>query len=156
MGVSICIDYTDYLTHRENWNYAILNFPVQTLYVHRGRNEEDISGKLTKDAIYINEVDELPADKTLVLLAPKRGDLMQGNEPLSGFAHPGDVVYYFGTNGHSVLPEHFARRAPSNLVYIDHAAHRDMWSWMAWVIVAYDRLTKIRSDIREDGTVKWP
>lgn len=142
MGTSICIDYADYLVHRENWNYAIMNFPVQDLYVYRGRSKEDIRGRLTEDAIYINEIEELPADHKLILLAPKMGDLIKGDEPLSDFEHPDDVVYYFGTNGHSVLPEHFTGRSPNNLVYIDHAAHRDMWSWMAWVIVAYDRLTK--------------
>ena len=142
MGASICIDRDDYLKHRQNWDYAIMNFPVETLYVCRGRGKEDIRGRVTENAVYISDLTELPYDAPMVVLEPRGSGPLECSEPLSSFEHPGSAIYHFGPNSHEILPEHFARRTPGSQVYIDRAAHRDMWSWMAWVIVAYDRLTK--------------
>jgi hypothetical protein len=144
MGVSICIEYKDYLRHKGQWNYAIMNFPVETLFVHGCGEQLALRGRVAEDAVYVDSLKELPTDHTLVLLAPEKCPDIKGEEPLTEFVHPEKAVYYFGSNDRATLPEHFAGRAHDHSVYIDLAAHRDMWSWMAWAIVAYDQITKSR------------
>jgi len=143
MEVSICIDYEDYIAHQTQWDYALMNFPVNTIYVHNVDSKETLRGRVIEGATYLESVSELPQD-SLVVLSPKKAKFVPGEHALSSFDHPDNVVYYFGSNSEYLLKEYFVDRKPDHLVYIDLASHFDMWSWMAWAIVAYDRITKIR------------
>lgn len=81
-----------------------------------------------------------PTDVQRIVLAPPDGRYVQGVESLDTLQHPSDATYVFGPDWAHLTPEDI--RDGDRLVYIPTATHHEMYSWVAYSVVMWDRRMK--------------
>lgn len=137
--ISVVITATSHANFQQQWEYALSNFQPNAVYAFGGL---PMTGTVVGVATEITSPSELPEDHTLVLLAPQNGLNLQGDEPLSTFVHPENVVYWFGDDSRHIQAEVFNDRAPDHLVYINTDTNDQMYSFSSYLVVAWDRRCK--------------
>lgn len=90
-------------------------------------------------------LENLPREIPLVLLAPTNGTNIVGTESLENFEHPEDVVYLFGSDSRHVEHSLLVDRKPDHLVYVETDTRDQMYSFVCWAVVAWDRRMKEKS-----------
>ena len=142
MAVSVCLPLPHNGQYQDQWDYVLSNFNPDTVFVIGDEKNAPTTNVFAKlKATYVKDASELP-DTKLVVLAPDNGRYIVGNEDLKDFVHPEDVIYLFGGDVEWLWPEQLGDRVPDHLVYIDTNTHDDMWSWVAYAVVAWDRRMK--------------
>ena len=138
----VALAYATQANFLQQWEYALSHFVPDAIYVHGANSRTLAQNKVLGSAIYFEEANELPADHSLILLAPQNGLNLQGDESLSDFSHPADAIYYFGSDSAHIPAEKFDTRQPDNKVYIPVDTNDQMYSFTAWCVVAWDRRQK--------------
>ena len=128
MTFSLCISLPENEEIRSGWDHVRSNFKADMLYV--------IGGKYLKSAA------DLP-DQPLVMLQPKSGIFLRGATSLVDFRHPESPIYMFGPDIGPMLPEYLGGRKPDHSVYIPSDRNREMFSFVAFAVVAWDRKMKL-------------
>lgn len=134
--IGIVVECTEVSNFQQQWEYALSHFQVDALYA---LGDLEMEGAVLANAILIEDVSELPQDHSLVVLAPQNGLNVQGDKNLTTFIHPLDVIYFFGSDSHHLEAEVFANRVPDHKVYVPTDTDDQMYSFAAWIAVAWDR-----------------
>jgi hypothetical protein len=87
---------------------------------------------------HLASAEELP-DMPLVVMQPRTGVHVQGVESLSDFVHPDDAIYLFGPDEAKLPLAMLGSRVPEHRVYIPTVTDREMYSFVAFAIVMWDR-----------------
>lgn len=127
---------------QKQWDFVLSNFPPDALFVI-GDDEDAPSTNVfsAQDATYIPSAEELP-QAPLVVLAPEHGRYFVGEESLKDFPHPDHATYLFGADHIPLSSDHLGDREPDHLVFIPTASTDDMFSHVAYAVVAWDRSLK--------------
>lgn len=139
--IYVCFAYTENENWRQQWEYVLSHFKVDGIYVHGVDGRSTMIGKVLSEAVPIASTSELPADASLVLLAPTNGLNVQGDQALDGFVHPTDAIYYVGSDSHHLEAEAFDDREPDHKVYVPTDSADQMYSFVALAVALYDRRT---------------
>jgi hypothetical protein len=129
MPVALCIPVPTQESFRAHWDHVRAHFGVDEFYVIG-------DGHLGSAA-------ELPGFP-LVVLQPEKGRHVRGVTSLAKFSHPEEATYLFGPDEGPMLPELLGGRAPDHVVYVPTDTARDMFSFVAFAIVMWDRKMKSR------------
>lgn len=124
----------------KHWEFVLCHFRPDAIYILGPVVESQLLER--ERAVYINDAGDLPAELPLVLMAPRTGAQVQGDEPLSSFVHPGDGVYWFGSDHRHLDPILFARRAPDHRVCIETDTGDQMHAHVAYAVTMWDRRLK--------------
>ena len=127
MSFSLCISLPENEEIRSHWDHVRSHFKIDMLYV--------IGGKFLKSAA------ELPS-QPLVLLQPKSGIHLRGDTCLLDFKHPENPIYLFGPDQEPMLPSYLGGREPEHSVYVPTDRNREMFAFVAFAVVAWDRKMK--------------
>ena len=128
MSFAVCIPVPTKEEFRAHWDHVRAHFKVDELYV-------------IGDG-YLASVAELPDDQPLVVLQPCRAANFRGTVSLSEFTHPKDATYLFGPDEVPMPKAFLDGRQPDHLVYVPTDTHRDMFSFVTFAVVAWDRRMK--------------
>lgn len=130
--------------YQDQWDYVLSNFTPDALFVIGDKKNAPKTNVFSRkmNATYIETAEELPADLPLVVLAADNGRVVTGDIDLSGFEHPENAVYLFGGDTEWLHSDQLGDREPDYCVYIDTDTHDDMWSWVTYAVVAWDRMMK--------------
>lgn len=139
---NVCITYDPNENSQMQWDYVLLNFKPDSLYLIGG-DKKDIARKSPRSkAVHIKNVSELPRDIPLVVLTPKLGRNIQGTKSLLEFEHPENATYLFGSDIDHLTPKDFKLRSPDHIVYIPVDTDDEMFSYMAAAVTFWDRRVK--------------
>ena len=120
------------------WDFVLCNFKPDKIFIVGNKEEAMISNPL-KTATWISSYEELP-DLPLVVTAPIHGRYFKGRIPLSEFEHPKEAIYIFGSDS-EVMQDDFKKA--NYPVYIPTDTTDDMYSFVAYATVAWDRRMKL-------------
>lgn len=119
------------------WAHVLDHFGVTEIY-ERG---DSPYGPLVP-TIHVKDAAGLPADRPIVVAAPKTGAYVKGDINLVGFEHPDNAIYFFGTAWDALeFDEELGERRPDYSVYIP-SAHHELFPFDAAAIIFYDRYIK--------------
>lgn len=127
MSFALCIAIPENEEFRAHWDHVRANFAVDEFFVI-GEG-------------YLSSAWGLP-DQPLVLLQPNNGRHIRGVTNLTEFMHPIDATYLFGPDEQPMQPAFLDGRVPDHCVYIPTDTQRDMFSFVAFAVVAWDRKMK--------------
>jgi hypothetical protein len=122
------------------WEYVVCNFKPDRLIVV---GQESVMPKSNsfRTAEFVRDFRSIPDDAgEVIVLAAAHGRYIVGLESLEDLTHPDDVCYVFGGN-HQVLTVDKVDPA-WRTVYVPTDTTDDMWSWIAYAAVAWDRRMK--------------
>lgn len=125
-GLCIALPETEEI--RTHWDHSRANFPSDEFFVI-GEG-------------FLGSAAELPSDRVLVVIQPEFAANFQGTIKLGDFAHPKDAIYLFGPDKNIMSRAFLGRREPDYRVYIPTGTRRDMFSYVAYAVVAWDRMMK--------------
>ena len=130
MSFALCISIPENEDFRAHWDHVRAHFSVDEFYVI-GEG-------------YLASAAELP-DQPLVVLQSDRAANFRGTVSLAEFEHPEDATYLFGPD-ESLMPKAFMGGCtPDHCVYVPTDTDRDMFSFVAFAVVAWDRKMKWQS-----------
>ena len=121
MSFDVCIPIPKTEVIRTNWDHVRSHFEVDHLYVLG-------DGKTQSP-------DDLPS-KTLISIEAG------GNILLEEFEHPDDCIYLFGPDDYPLPYEMAGTRSPDYRVRIPTYTQREIFSFVAFAVVAWDRWMK--------------
>lgn len=136
----ICFHFNPDLNIREYWSYVFENFNIKELY--EVQRPKDIDSNYY-NPIVLNSYDELPKERSLVILAHKDAKYLKGKISLSDYNHPQNPVYVFGGDNSNLYPELFEKHK-YDVVYIPPSLI-EMYSFQAGAITMYDRESKLKN-----------
>lgn len=125
-GLCIAIPETEEI--RAHWDHSRANFPSDEIFV--------IGGDFLKSAA------DLPVDRPLVVLQPNDAANFRGIINLKDFIHPENAIYLFGPDLKPMSKAFLGGREPEYRVFIPTGTRRDMFSYVAYAVVAWDRKSK--------------
>ena len=135
-GFKVCIHPTNQ-SQLAQWDFALSNFVPDVLYVVRQEGfEPESRSNVFRDAEFCSSVLDVPGRH--VVLAPESGRYVQGEQSLFDFEHPADATYVFGADNRH-LDEVVEG---SDLVFIPTDTIHEMFSWVAYGVVMWDRRLK--------------
>ena len=140
--VSICFINDPDENSQMQWDYILLNFRPDNLYIISEENLEFNRKSPRSKSTVIKSVKDLPKNVPLVVLAPKISEHLQGETSLLEFKHPKDAIYFFGSDNGQLSKEDFKSRKPEHLVYVPVDTDDQMFSFMAAAVVLWDRRVK--------------
>ena len=138
--VGVCFSVST-VAFQQQWDYVLCNFEPDEIYV---LGELPDATTLNKKCTNITTADDFP-DVPLVLLAPDNGRYIQGTTSLDEFTHPEDCIYMYGSDALYMNEEFLGKRKPDHIVYIDTDTKDDMYSFVSYGVVMYDRRVKWQS-----------
>lgn len=143
MAVSVCLPLPDTGSHQIQWDYVLSNFAADTVYVVGDEGDAPAANAFAAGrATYLGSPADIPASAgKRVLLAPSHGRYVAGVTDLAGFDHPGDACYVFGGDKSHMTVDDWE---PSHTVFVPTDSSDDMWSWVAYGVVVWDRRVKAR------------
>lgn len=140
--MDVCIPLPHNGQYQDQWDYVLSNFNINSLYVIGDVKDAPRTNVFAKlNATYIDSAADLP-DVPLVVLAAFDGRQIRGDIDLADFKHPDDAVYLFGGDVEWLTHDQLGGRVPDHLVFINTDTHDDMWSWVTYAVVAWDRMMK--------------
>lgn len=140
--VSVCFTHEPDEHSQMQWDYILLNFKPENLYIISNEELEFNQRSPRSKATQIRNVSELPKDVPLVVLAPHSAEYLKGETSLLDFKHPENVIYFFGPDNENITKEYFKSRKPDHLVYIPVDTIDQMFSFMTAAVVLWDRRLK--------------
>lgn len=138
----VCIFQIHSPEWQNQWDYVLRNFQPDNVYVI---GDELPASKPFLNATLISGIEDLPKDKSLVLLSPENARYYKGRKNLFSFEHPDNTIYLFGGDDMNLKPEMFKKRKPDYKIYILTDTDDEMYSWVAAAITLYDRRFKWRT-----------
>ena len=129
MSFALCISLPETEDLRAHWDHVRANLRADELF---------IIGK----GHYASAA-ELP-DQPIVLVQPRNGKFFKGVISLEDFQHPQNATYLLGPDKIPMPPEILGGRTPEFSVYIPTGTNRDMFSFVAYAVVAWDRRMKLK------------
>ncbi|MHA2069548.1 MAG: hypothetical protein ACXABY_34730 [Candidatus Thorarchaeota archaeon] len=132
----VCIFQIHNPEWQNQWDYVLRNFQPDNIYVV---GNELPATKPFLNAILIDSIEDLPKDKSLVLLSPKNARFYGGKKDLIYFDHPENTVYIFGADDANLTPDMFKKRKPDYRVFIETDTDDEMYSFVSAAIVFYHR-----------------
>jgi hypothetical protein len=143
--LAACVYYTEDEFFQNQWDYVLLNFGIEKVYVYVGDIEHfDISNdrwlkyhRPTKNIGFtlINSYSEIVEDR--VFLNSLNSETMPGIINIENYKHPENACYIFGSDSGMFYSDLAGER-----VYIPSCSDLDMYSWVAAATVFYDRKLK--------------
>lgn len=137
MRICITGDHDDHAVNQ--WSFVLSHWSPDELFILG--DEAPASWRRMapfKDAVAVSSLADQPG--TLVVAAPSHGRYYAAQEALSGFDHPDDATYFFGSDHRYLTPDMFPPNHRS--VYVPTQSADDMYSWVAAAVVLYDRAVK--------------
>lgn len=134
----ICITLSKQPLLANQWSYVLSHWNIGNIYLIGENNYSDLHH--LRDGIPINNAEELP-NKELIVLAPKDGRYVKGNESLVTFSHPKECIYLFGPD-HTQLSEELGKNKPTHTVYIPTDSKHEMYAHVCAAVTLYDRKLK--------------
>ena len=137
MTVSVCITHEEDLSNTFNnqWAYVLSNFKPDKVYI-KGIDAEDrfLNYKIfqTIPPIIISDYSEIAED--IVFLSPPTSAIKPGTINLKDFTHPASCCYVFGANNGELSSDQ-----PGNVVFIQTDNTDELFNFMVYAIVAWDR-----------------
>jgi hypothetical protein len=138
--VTVCVFAPENEEERNQWDYVLLNFKPDNLYVIG--NSAFLDSKVFKKAHRINFVSEIQHPGERILFSSLTARELRGRKPLREFSHPEDVIYFFGPNNHNLSGTTFVNAPLDEIVYIPTNSDDEMYSWNAYCIGMWDRVMK--------------
>lgn len=125
------------------WDYLLSHYVPNVLYLITTLTKEELRhNNVMKSAIIIDDVNKIPDDISLILMAPKDGRFIQGHISITDFEHPTEAIYMFGPDNNNLDMSIFVSRKPNEYVYIPTETHHEMYAVTAATITLYDRMVK--------------
>lgn len=122
------------------WEYVLSHFQPDVLYIV---GPEVPEGFVYQSAMLIADSSDLPAELSLVLLAPLSGRIVAGETSLADFEHPTDVLYWFGPDlTEHMDPDVYLPRPADHTVYVPTDTNDQMFAHVACAVVMWDRRCK--------------
>lgn len=135
---SLCLALSDKPLLANQWSYVLSHFHLEQVYIIGNNKWNDLHH--LKDAISIRTCEDLPK-KPIVVLAPKDGSQVRGEQSLIDFQHSKDCIYVFGAD-HEALSLELVGERDYNSVYIPTDTKFEMYAHVAAAITLYDRKQK--------------
>lgn len=124
---------------QDQWSWVFSNFGVTEIWE---RGYENADADIYQATVKINTAADLPAERSLVVLAPIDGRYIQGNQSLDIFVHPENAIYLFGGSMENLTDEDdLGGRVPDALVYIPTVS-LEMYAHAAGYLTLHDRYVK--------------
>ncbi len=144
MTTAVCLPLPRNGQYQMQWDYILSSCPPDALYVIGDEEQAPSTNVFSRlSAIYVADASDLPSASQLVVLAPPNGRYIQGNISLEDFAHPTDAIYLFGGDIDFLSETEMNNRQADSLVYVPTESADDLFSWVAYAIVMWDRKSKV-------------
>ena len=142
--VGICSVYVDKEFEQNQWDYTLLSFTIDKLWILSQDNIELPNTKTYGKGTIIKTLEELPEDHKVIIMQPKLGRYIQGEEPLHTFEHPNkNVIYVFGSDYDNFKESYIGNRKVDYKVYVPVDRDDEMYSFQSCVVTLYDRKLKL-------------
>lgn len=126
---------------QKQWDYALLTLRMDKIYVIGKKKDKPLS-KIFHDCIMISGIADLPKTTPLIIINPENGRYVQGVTSLVDFTHPASAIYLFGSDEGFLSPNNLKGHSIKDKVYIPAETDDQMFSYMAFAVVMWDRKMK--------------
>lgn len=119
------------------WAFALSNFKPDRLSVW-SPCDADLRNRPLRGAAPVDAV--TVSDSDVVVLAPPNGRHVRGEISLVEFDHPEHALYVIGPDGEHLTADRI--EVDYQAVYVPTDTVDEMYSWVVWAVVAWDRRMK--------------